>query len=85
VAIGRCNSSEILVILSTSCAFDFGDLTTGGTYPGGTSNKVNDRGVFAGMGTSTTMEYITITSLGNSTAFGDLTVGRDRFDGVSNS
>jgi len=39
----------------------------------GVSNLTNDRGVFAGAINNNRIDYITITSLGNATDFGDLT------------
>jgi len=55
---------------------------------GACSNLTNDRGVFGGGQYSGSyfdvIDYITISSTGNSTNFGDLTQSRDKLDAASN-
>ena len=64
-------------------ASDFGDLTAGRQALSATSN--NTRGVMgsgneasSGTTASTIIDYITISSTGNATDFGDITVGREQ-------
>jgi hypothetical protein len=87
------NTLEYVTIQSTGNSVDFGDLAQGGSngarsLTGSFSNSV--RGVFFG-GTgpsspSTTeqncIQYITISSTGNSLDFGDLIVSRNRTSGT---
>ncbi|MFW9872200.1 MAG: hypothetical protein ACFFG0_03785 [Candidatus Thorarchaeota archaeon] len=85
---GALNSIEYLNIGSLgSSGYDFGDLSVAQTFLGGTSNGVNQRGLFAGGSASptNTIEYITINILSNSSDFGDLTLARDGIAGCSNS
>ena len=75
------NVIEYITINSTGNATDFGDLTEAWTTQGAVSSGTGDRGVFGGgssAGTALTnqMEYVTISSAGNSTDFGDLTLAR---------
>ena len=79
---------QYVTVSSTGNSFFFGDLSYRPTAGSGASN--NTRGIFAGgynaispysgpkgAGTGwTNIEYATIASLGNSSSFGDLTVGR---------
>ncbi len=79
---------QYVTISSTGNSFFFGDLSYRPTAGTGASN--NTRGIFAGgyngispyfgpkgAGTGwTNIDYATIASLGNSSSFGDLTVGR---------
>ena len=52
---------------------------------GACSNSTNDRGVCGGGNSSAnSIQYITITSTGNATDFGDLTIGRETYSAVSN-
>jgi hypothetical protein len=75
------NSIEYINISSTGNAIDFGDLSVGKANLGACSSST--RGVFGG-GLALTptftslnvIEYITISSTGNATDFGDLTVAR---------
>ena len=74
---GYINTIEYITIASTGNATDFGDLlgTTGMQGPAGCSSK-NDRGLFCGGhdadGPTNIIQYITITTTGNGTDFGDL-------------
>ena len=73
------NEIEKITIATTGNATDFGDLLTSLAYHGQTSNPDNARGVIFGgfynPGTvrTETIQYITISSPGNATDFGDLT------------
>ncbi len=70
---------EYLNIQSTGTnTQDFGDLTTGREYPASTMCSPT-RGVYAGgrnPGYINTMDYITLSTLGNAADFGDLTRSR---------
>ena len=75
------NVIEYITINSTGNATDFGDLTEAWGTQAAVSSGTDDRGVFGGgssAGTALTnqMEYVTISSTGNSTDFGDLTIAR---------
>ena len=77
----QTNTVDYITISSTGNAFDFGDLLTTKGRSSGCSN--NTRGVFMGgylqsptfIG-HTGIEFVTISSLGNSSKFGDLFTGR---------
>ena len=86
------NDSTItfVTIHTTGNALDFGDLTIGKYSMGACSNSI--RGVWGGgarrspatpTSTITTLEFVTIPTLGNATEFGDLTVGRATPSAVS--
>ena len=90
------NSLEYITIQSTGNSVDFGDLAQGGSngkrnFTGAFSNSV--RGIFyggTGPGSPTTTEqtciqYITISTTGNSLDFGDLTANRNRSAGTNDS
>ena len=76
---GILSSIDYVTMASTGDALDFGDLTQGRRNHAGMSNSV--RGVFAagcttGSGPSgnvNTIDYVTISSTGNATDFGDAT------------
>ena len=83
---------QYITIASTGNATDFGDMTVESNarlQPCGISNPT--RGVIAGGASnnaqnySNVMQYITIASAGNTTDFGDLTVGRFGVAGCSGS
>ena len=83
---------EYVTIATTGNSIDFGDLTVSVRESASASSNV--RGLAAGGLANTggdtnaaldVIQYITITSLGNSTDFGDLTLARYRFTGASNS
>jgi hypothetical protein len=67
-----------------SDAIDFGDILLANQYFTGTSNGVNDRGVFAGGNTSNVIQYFTCSTLGNTIDFGNLTVARTQAGACSN-
>jgi hypothetical protein len=71
------NIIEYITISSTGNASDFGDLVEEIRGTSATSNATNNRGIFGGGVSSSaskfnTIEYITISSTGNTTDFGDL-------------
>ena len=83
---------QYITIASTGNATDFGDITVEANArlaPCGVSNPT--RGVIAGGASnsgqnySNVMQYVTIASAGDSTDFGDLTVGRFGVAGTSGS
>tara|TARA_Y100000310_G_C20654964_1_gene801520 strand:- start:1278 stop:2276 length:999 start_codon:yes stop_codon:yes gene_type:complete len=83
---------DYINIASTGNATDFGNLLSGRNYPAGCSNGSSDRGVSAGGYDGTTspltaknvIEYVTISSAGNSQDFGDLTHEKYGHGGTSN-
>jgi hypothetical protein len=84
------NVIEYITIASTSNATDFGDLSVTRSMGGGTGASSTTRGVFAG-GTvpggsnSDVIDYITISSTGNATDFGDLAFVTSFASGLSNN
>ena len=85
----KCNTIAYITISSTGNTTDFGDMTGSrpyNTYLSGASNGTNDRGLMiGGYGATTTsgsvanvqsIEYVTITSTGNSANFGDMITAR---------
>jgi hypothetical protein len=77
----RINVIEYITIASDGNPVDFGDLSTNtraGGFSGGCASST--RGLFAlgstSGGIANTIEFITISTLGNSADFGDLTVSR---------
>ena len=83
------NIMDYITISTTGDAVDFGDLSIKKFHMAATSNGSNDRGVFGGGfnendDTINTIEYITITTPGNTTDFGDLTQTRGAFGAASN-
>lgn len=85
------NVIQYITISTTGNSSDFGDLsTTLSDTPAGTSNNTSDRGVICGgqtlAGTRVnTIEYITISTTGDSVDFGDLTISRRNTAGTSNA
>jgi hypothetical protein len=66
----------------------FGNLTVARRYTGTASNHLGDRGVWmggTGAGTFNTMDYITMSTLGDAADFGDLTNTRLGNGGSSNN
>ena len=82
---------DYVTIASEGNSLQFGELSTIRDGVGATSDRT--RGLFAGGRESTSpgsnginvIEYITMASLGNAVDFGDLTVPRHRFPGLSDS
>ena len=93
---GTDPSSPSDVIQYVTCstlgnATDFGNLIAGTVQAGAASNGTNDRGVWAGgeMGGGAldnvqTTEYVTISTTGNSTNFGNLTTHQKAGNATSN-
>jgi hypothetical protein len=78
------NVMGYVTIATTGNATNFGQLTVGRTYVGSCSNST--RGLFAGGESNSsgypgvnTIDYITIATTGNATAFGSLTVARGTY------
>lgn len=83
------NVIEYITINSTGNSTDFGDATVKFNHRGTTSNGENDRGVTGGgydnnAPTTLVIDYITISTTGDSTDFGDLTQTRGGVAAVSN-
>ena len=81
---------EYITTATTGNGVDFGNMTAGKNGPAALSSST--RGIFAGgspaagWGSDTNViNYISISTTGNGTDFGDLTVGRSRVQGCSNS
>jgi len=72
------NTIEYITINSIGNATNFGDLTVVSCqFPAGCSNGTNNRGIFGGGQTTSTVKintisFVTITTLGNAQDFGDL-------------
>ena len=88
-ASGTLNTIQYLTIATLGDTLDFGDMTNnsnnGVQGMGATSSST--RGITFGGGTPSTIaeiEYITISTLGNSQTFGDLSSNRYLCQGVSN-
>lgn len=85
------NAIEYITINSLGNSTTFGDLSLKCQRGHGVSNGVNNRGVFNlgyNADTSTwinSIDYITISSTGNSTEFGELTVVRSQNCGCANA
>ena len=86
------NVIQYLTIASTGNSVDFGDTVIAKQFLN--SGQVNSavRGIFAGGYTNSpaatrfnTIEYVTISTTGNSQDFGDLTVARHRASSICNS
>ena len=84
------NLIDYVTTSSTGNAVDYGDLTIGRRYPGGGVNSPT-RGLFAGGNTGSvstntnTIDFITISTLGNAQDFGDLIQNTHSSPGCSNS
>jgi hypothetical protein len=86
----RINTIEYININSTGNSIDFGDLVEVKSDLAACSSSI--RGIFSGAFQLSpvatrlnTIEYITISSTGNSADFGDLTVAKSNLDSCSNS
>ena len=86
--VGKINTIEYINPGTLGDAIDFGDLLYSDQYFTGTSNGVNDRGVFGGgsgdASPSNIIEYITCSTPGNTVDFGNLTVARSQAGACSN-
>ena len=88
---GLTNTINYITVSTTGNAIDFGDLTQ--ARANGTSGySSSTRGIFgcgqANPGTaqsSNVLDYITISSTGNATDFGDATIFSEGYTGLSNS
>ena len=83
------NVIDYVTISTLGNATDFGDIGTAQAYHAATSNGTNDRGIFGGgynaeWSIINTISYITISVLGNTTDFGDLSSGRHSLAAISN-
>ena len=83
------NDINYIDISSTGNAQAFGDLVLIQSYSTGTSNGTNERGIFAGglnaaAARINIIQYITISSLGDATNFGDLSEPKLGFGFASN-
>jgi len=87
---GSKNNIDYITITSTGNAQDFGDLTHALSQMAGISSGTNERAVFAGgayggSGNYNYIDYVTISSTGNASDFGDLTLGRLDLGGCANA
>lgn len=86
----KVNTINYFTISSVGDSSEFGDLSYLPYRQASFSNGINGRGVFGGGNVDTgvydenIIEYVTITTTGNTTNFGDLTVNRHDFCGFSN-
>ncbi|RLI63485.1 MAG: hypothetical protein DRO67_05660 [Candidatus Asgardarchaeum californiense] len=85
------NIMDYITISSIGDATDFGDLATARGHSGSADNSTNNRGVTGG-GLTTAggvmtneISYITVTSTGNSTDFGDLSAATKELTATSNA
>jgi len=83
------NTINYITISSAGNATDFGELTTISAWISATSSLTNNRGIFAGGSTDTNTNtnvigYITISSAGNASDFGDLSGAAKNGAGTSN-
>lgn len=86
------NEIDYITISSIGDATDFGDISTTSRWFAGTSNDINDRGVWfggvTGVGGGATrlniIEYVTISSPADSTDFGDMLGNRGESSCTSN-
>lgn len=67
-----------------SASVDFGDLLGNYYNTAATSNGINNRGLWNGGGNGNVIQYITISTIGNSIDFGDLIVVTSRTSSCSN-
>jgi len=84
------NVIDYITISSTGDATNFGDLTTINYQLKGTSNGTNNRGVFLGGAPPpytpvNVIDYVTISSLGDATDFGDLLTATKQPTATSNT
>lgn len=97
VIIGGIKTSSVLVdeldyitISAAGNSTTFGILSADNQSPAGVSNGVNERGVscggmIVGNVSINTLEYITISSVGNALDFGDMTADESFFSAMSDS
>jgi hypothetical protein len=85
----KVSGIDYIIIITPGNATFFGNLTLARAYLSATSNGANNRGVFGGGSDNagnniSTIDYITITTTGNATFFGYLTVARAYLSATSN-
>jgi len=87
---GAENTIEYITIASTGNATDFGDPNSGRDFAASMANSANyaylcgGRDVDNGSASFNEIEYVTISSTGNGTDFGDLTATVNQVSGCSN-
>lgn len=84
------NNIDYITISTISSALNFGDLSDAKAGGYGTSNKSNNRGIFAGgildgSVQINAIDYVTISSLGDAQDFGDLSIARYYASSTSNA
>jgi hypothetical protein len=84
------NIIDYITISTTGNATDFGDMSSARNNMGATSNGTSSRGVFGGGINASSneinvIEYITISTTGNVTDFGDLIGAKYHISAVSNA
>jgi len=89
--VGNTSTIDYITISNTGNASDFGDLSIAKYYLSGTSNGTNDRGIIGGgfindpsQNYLITIEYVTISTIGNSTIFANLSVSGRYMAATSN-
>ncbi|RPJ55974.1 MAG: hypothetical protein EHM12_11100 [Dehalococcoidia bacterium] len=85
----KSNTIDYINITITGNASDFGDLTIARNGLAATSNGPTNRGIFGGGKDVSevrlnTIDYITISTTGNATDYGDLTIARNILAATSN-
>jgi len=87
----RSNTIQYVTIQTTGNAIDFGDMAVAATS-GGASGQSPTRGLFLGGSPApttanriNTIQYLTMSTLGNTSDFGDLTKEAANFGGCSNA
>ena len=84
------NVIDSITISTTGNATDFGDLLVAKFYGASTSNGGEDRGIFAGGRNSSgtaldVIGYVSISSSGNTSDFGDMTTTKEFISATSNN
>jgi len=86
----QVDTLQYITISTTGDATDFGDATTASYMHSGCSNDTGDRGIYGGgynhdaSGAQNFIDYITISTTGAGTDFGDLTSARYQLSSCSN-
>jgi len=86
----QVDTLQYITISTTGDATDFGDATTASYMLSGCSNDTGDRGIYGGgynhdaSGVQNFIDYITISTTGAGTDFGDLTSARYQISSCSN-
>ena len=87
---GHVNTIDYITIASTGNAVDFGDISYLASVTSGSSCSSPTRTIFGGGNVPggsalNTIEFVTTATLGNTSDFGDFTIGRAREGRVSNA